>query len=190
MLAPVESTSVSERAAERYRLLVEQLREELGGQYGWQAEVAKRLGVHRSYVNQIASGARRSVGKKAVHRAAEALNLRTEFFFAPMEREPHYTEFLAGLGGMLEVGFDANSSAYASDICHLVPLARSFLLQRADKKEDMEGANALFVGVMNMHHVQIALMGIRERRPDQRLMHGEMLARLILRACGVPDPDM
>lgn len=63
------------------KLLVEGLGELYGRPgYGWQARVARRLGLSPSYVSRLLSGARVGVGFGAIEQAVQRVPLRREFF--------------------------------------------------------------------------------------------------------------
>ena len=82
-------------ATTRYKLLVEQLRNEVGGGFGWKAEVARRLGVAPSYVSKIAAGGAGEIGPTALARAQENLSLDGRFFGdASIGDAPNYTDFV------------------------------------------------------------------------------------------------
>ena len=67
--------------SERYKLLVLQLRDELGASYGWKAAAAKALGVAPSYVSKIDAGKAGSVGPDIIRRAMERLALPRSWFY-------------------------------------------------------------------------------------------------------------
>ena len=75
------STMTGTTPADRYALLVEQLGEELGYKRGWMTAVAKKLGVHRSYVSRIHAGDRTGIGSQAIDRAIQRLSLDPQFFY-------------------------------------------------------------------------------------------------------------
>jgi hypothetical protein len=82
-----------ELASERYRLLVEQLRDEAGGGHGWQQHVADRLGVTQPHPKMIVEREKRA-GRAIIARAITRLRLRPEFFFEPSLGEPDYRDFV------------------------------------------------------------------------------------------------
>jgi transcriptional regulator with XRE-family HTH domain len=76
------------RPATRLRALVDQLAAETGRERGWQAEVARRIGVHRSYVSRVAKGSPVSVGRAVVDKVCETLGLDRTFFYNDAKVEP------------------------------------------------------------------------------------------------------
>lgn len=93
-------------AAERYTALITQLGAELGEKRGWKSEVARRLGVRPAYVSMLASGARVSVGRRAIDLAIARLGIDRSFFYAndpeqtphraaDPDKTPHYRQFLS-----------------------------------------------------------------------------------------------
>jgi transcriptional regulator with XRE-family HTH domain len=82
-------------ATRRYLKVVDSLGSSLNRRYGWQAEVARRLGVDRSLVSRLVSGERTSVGAEAQQRAVERLGLQADYFTAAAEPDA-----LALLGAM------------------------------------------------------------------------------------------
>lgn len=78
---------------ERYLLLVRQLRDEAGGRHGWKTAVGKRLGIRQSHVTQLDNGSKKP-GLDIVTRAMESLDLHRDFFFAAIEGEPDYRDFV------------------------------------------------------------------------------------------------
>lgn len=91
------STDALDRPSIRYRQLVERLGAECGNRYGWKTSVAKLLGVHPSHVSRILSGEQETVGRDAIARASERLNLDPEYFTSARDadwkeyREPEPT---------------------------------------------------------------------------------------------------
>jgi transcriptional regulator with XRE-family HTH domain len=75
-------------ASRRYLKVVETLGTSLNRRYGWQAEVARRLGVDRSLVSRLVNGERTSVGVEAQQRAVERLRLPGDYFTAVVEPDP------------------------------------------------------------------------------------------------------
>lgn len=74
--------SMSGVATQKYRELIERLVSDRGGRTrGWKAEVAKRLGVHPSYVSRFENEPDIKVGRDAVARACERLGLRESDFW-------------------------------------------------------------------------------------------------------------
>lgn len=87
--------TTDERAKRRYRLLIEQIRDELGAERGWMARAAERLGVTPEYVSMVAGG-NREAGFDAITKAIDAVRLEPEFFFGlPHDESPNYREHLA-----------------------------------------------------------------------------------------------
>lgn len=70
-------------ASQRYIDLVSELAEQLKHRRGWKSEVARRLGVHPSFVSRIAEGKVQSIGVDIIERAMERLGLPRSFFFEP-----------------------------------------------------------------------------------------------------------
>lgn len=76
---------------DRYLALVDHLARETGKpRRGWQARVARRLGVHATTINKIATGKRASVGMDVIEAAIATVPIPREYFFAPadVERDP------------------------------------------------------------------------------------------------------
>ncbi len=84
-----------DQATRRYLSVVESIASSLNRRYGWQAEVARRLGVDRSLVSRLVSGERTSVGAEAQQRALERLKLPSDYFTS--EAEPSGLELLGAL---------------------------------------------------------------------------------------------
>lgn len=82
-------------ASRRYVSLLKQLAAERGGRYGWKSEIARLLKVHPSYISQLVSGERQSVGKRAIERAEKGLGLSPRFFTVEASEELDYREFTA-----------------------------------------------------------------------------------------------
>jgi transcriptional regulator with XRE-family HTH domain len=81
-------------AIERYRALVEQLRDELGAEFGWQTRVAERLGISQPYPSLIIDG-KRKAGIDAIELAIVRLNIDPDFFFdRTLQETPDYTAYL------------------------------------------------------------------------------------------------
>lgn len=81
-------------SAERYRLLVQQIRDELGGEYGWKEEAAARLGVTGAFVGQVESG-KRNAGGTSIEKARERLRIHQDFFYEPsLGPAPHYRDHI------------------------------------------------------------------------------------------------
>ena len=87
-----QNDSRGELASRRYRELVLELGEEMRNRYGWKAAVARRLGVHASYVSKIVGGAVSTVGADIIDRAAARIGLREEYFLDEAGRS--YRDFL------------------------------------------------------------------------------------------------
>lgn len=81
-------------ATERYRLLLEQMGDELGRRYGWKSAVARELRVVPSYVTKVLEGQVATVGRDVVHRACDALGLHESFFFDESVDPSDYRTFL------------------------------------------------------------------------------------------------
>ena len=79
---------VGSTATRRYSDLVRDLGEERGLQRGWMTDVAKVLGVHKSYVSAIYQNPRGAVGVSVIHRAAAALGISPKHFFEETESTP------------------------------------------------------------------------------------------------------
>lgn len=90
-----ESSVVTKESLEsaRYRMLVEQLRDDLGGARGWVTRVAEHLGVSPSYVSKVAAGEARNVGGVAIGRAIERLGLERRFFEDESLQNPRFQDF-------------------------------------------------------------------------------------------------
>jgi transcriptional regulator with XRE-family HTH domain len=88
-------SAVESRIAGRFRLLIDQLAREAGHpQRGWQAAVARRLGLSRSFITRYLAG-EIAVGTAAIDRACETLGLSKAFFTKTnVYPKPSYTRFL------------------------------------------------------------------------------------------------
>lgn len=91
-----------ELATRRYAKLINDLGSERGFRRGWITDVAKQLGVHKSYVSLIrkqfdeeAEPPARTVevGLDVLQRASEALQITQGYFFHVRSPEPSYTEY-------------------------------------------------------------------------------------------------
>ena len=78
---------------ERAQLLIAQLREEHGGDHGWQAYVTRKLGVSEATVRRIMSGTR-GAGGHVIDKFMLTLGLDRRFFTDPSLTNPHYTDFV------------------------------------------------------------------------------------------------
>jgi transcriptional regulator with XRE-family HTH domain len=76
--------ALRDRIAWRYRLLVDQIGEELGYRRGWMKGAAERLRISQSYLTKIRSG-ERTAGPKAAFRASHVLGISRDFFMAEAE---------------------------------------------------------------------------------------------------------
>jgi transcriptional regulator with XRE-family HTH domain len=83
--------SVTSAPGRRYAKLVEAVGESLGHSYGWQSEAARKLGVTRSYISRLTSGARSKARPQTVDRAIYATGLPSSFFYG--ETEPTAEEY-------------------------------------------------------------------------------------------------
>jgi transcriptional regulator with XRE-family HTH domain len=84
----------TDRAKGRYRLLLEQISDEHGGERGWQTRAAERLGVKPEFVNMVMKD-RRSGELDAIGKAMDRLGLDAAFFFGTFDAEPHYRDFVS-----------------------------------------------------------------------------------------------
>jgi transcriptional regulator with XRE-family HTH domain len=82
--------------AERYLRLIAAMKEQLAGAFGWQAEVARRLGVTRAAISRLARGAQSQARPETIDRAIERLGLERNFFYGPTEPTPEEYEKAAG----------------------------------------------------------------------------------------------
>lgn len=76
--------------AARFRLLLEQLRDE--GKT--QTQIAALVGIDQTLVSKIING-QRDAGLNSISKAAERLALDREFFFAEVDGIPNYRDYLA-----------------------------------------------------------------------------------------------
>ncbi len=76
---------VSSTPGRRYAKLVEAMGEALGHSYGWQAEVARKLGVTRSFISRIAGGVRFKARAQTIERAVYSSGLPSSFFYGEAE---------------------------------------------------------------------------------------------------------
>lgn len=84
---------ISELERRRFLRLVDEMGEELGKRHGWIAEVARRLGIHRSTLLKVLNGERR-VTKTHLERAVQSLQLPSSYFQAE-DDERHYQRWIA-----------------------------------------------------------------------------------------------
>lgn len=82
----------------RYRWLVEQIRDELGGGRGWKVAAAERLGVSDVYVGYIEKG-RSVAGTDVIERAQKKLGLHFRYFHDPDlgPRPPYQDHIVSGI---------------------------------------------------------------------------------------------
>lgn len=83
----------SSSAQQRYRLLLDQLRDEEEGRWGWKTAVGKRLGVTQPHVSQILAGTKLP-GLELIERAMRRLRIHRDFFFKPELVRPQYRDFV------------------------------------------------------------------------------------------------
>lgn len=76
------------RATVRYQLLAEALGDELGKQYGWLSEVARKLGIDVSQLKRVLAG-KGEVGSEVIERAVESLPIRSSYFFDAVVTDWH-----------------------------------------------------------------------------------------------------
>lgn len=84
------------RRTERYSDLVDYLAEQEGHRYGWKAAVARKLGVHASYISKIAAGEVQVVGVDITRRACDLLGLDPRYFADEELRAPGVEAYLGG----------------------------------------------------------------------------------------------
>lgn len=84
----------SVRARRRYLQLINELGVEEGAPaHGWKSRVARRLGVHQSFVSRLVAEQRVNIGADSYEKAVAHLRLRREFFHDA--REPRsYRDYL------------------------------------------------------------------------------------------------
>jgi hypothetical protein len=85
--------------AARYRLLVEQLRDEWvekhGQTHGWKEVVAARLDVSGAFVGMVESGKKRG-GTTSINKARKRLGIHRDFFYDPgLGKAPYYGDHMA-----------------------------------------------------------------------------------------------
>lgn len=80
-------------AAERYRLLVVQMADELQRERGYKAEIARRLGIHPFYVTRVERGGQ-SVSERTIDDACRRLYLRRDFFTDESLSDPSYRDWI------------------------------------------------------------------------------------------------
>lgn len=91
---PSRSAKVDSLAAKRYRLLVQQIRDELGAEYGWKEEAASRLGVTGAFVGMVEAGTR-AAGGTSIEKARQRLKIHHDFFYdASLGTTPHYRDHI------------------------------------------------------------------------------------------------
>lgn len=81
---------------QRYRLLVEQLLAEEGGEsvHGAIARTAERLNIRAAYVSKMRNEGRGG-GSDVIKRACDSLGISADFFYRDLPAEPHYRDFLS-----------------------------------------------------------------------------------------------
>lgn len=80
---------------QRFRLLLQQLREEADGERGgWQQQVADQLGISQGLVSKIARG-ERDPGLATIEKAKKRLKVHHDFFNVAGLKNPHYRDFPA-----------------------------------------------------------------------------------------------
>ena len=77
-------TALSPLHAERFHSLLREIRDDLGGGYGWISVAARRLGLHRSTLVKVLNGTR-PVTSGMIDRATVALGLDARFFSASQD---------------------------------------------------------------------------------------------------------
>lgn len=83
-----------ELASRRFFGLVDQLASQVGHRRGWKALVARKLGVHPSYISKIAAGEVKRVGADVIDRATRALSLSPQFFQSEGTDAPPFQDFV------------------------------------------------------------------------------------------------
>lgn len=80
---------------QRFRLLLQQLREEADGERGgWQQQVADQLGISQGMVSKIARG-ERDPGLPTIEKAKKRLKIHHDFFNDSRLKDPHYRDYPA-----------------------------------------------------------------------------------------------
>lgn len=90
--------TTDELARQRYKRLLEQIRDELNGERGWMERASERLQVSSEYVSMIVSGRRRA-GFDAITKAIDALHIAPEFFFGLPDSDPQYRDYVTRAAG-------------------------------------------------------------------------------------------
>lgn len=98
-------------AEKRFRLLVEQLRQEIGEEWGWHTEAARRLGISSSVLSHVLAE-RRGVGLTTVSRVVTHMGLKEAFFFDESLSEPDYRKFLSKAGSRRVVAEDDDTPGW------------------------------------------------------------------------------
>ena len=84
-------------SADRYRLLLEQMREayidERGREHGWKAWAGRKLGIQGEYVGMLLTDPNRGIGTDVLDRAVAGLHLDANFFHDPALKRPHYKDY-------------------------------------------------------------------------------------------------
>ncbi len=150
-----------ELAAARYRELVNQLGAELGRKRGWKARVARKLGVHPSYISKVVAGGAAASGGEVIDRATARIGLRRAFFYDPSADISDYREYLlspderAGLAGLSARLLRPRSM----DWSRITDLANKVVHSPEPTTED---AGALASAVLSLPVVQHALRCLAE----------------------------
>lgn len=75
-------------AGHRYAKLVDAMGGSLGYSYGWQSDVARGLGVTRSFISRLAAGARSTPRSVTIDRAIDYTGISRAFFYGRTEPTP------------------------------------------------------------------------------------------------------
>lgn len=146
----------SGRAAERYRMLVEQLLEEDAvaqgkprpGPYarGGQTRVAKLLGVEQPHLSKICGGGLEPT-IDVIELAMERTRIAAPFFFGSFVKDPHYRDFRGPIRMLPHMGYPALRRFYDSNGLGMGPTEQEkHLLERQEwEGEPTEGTYALFL---------------------------------------------
>lgn len=83
-----------ETPADRYRQLIEQLRDDTGDRWGWKKDVADLLGIDATLPARFLNK-ERNAGSDSIEKAINRLGLRSDFFYGD-KNGPKYRDYLKG----------------------------------------------------------------------------------------------
>jgi transcriptional regulator with XRE-family HTH domain len=94
----------SDLAGTRYRWVLDQMRYERGGRYGWQTAAAERLAVSKAFVSKVLSDTNRPISRSVIARACLSLGLPRAFFYDPAFEVSDYPQLCGSAAVPVAVG--------------------------------------------------------------------------------------